>query len=191
MSYSDTTFIIDTIVMMGVAFVIILLLWISGFFHIKSQSVYETLSTTPGIVNVVEDPEIKLEAACSNNNPDLNNCEQFKYKLMIKGMGIKYDKEPFDMVITVAAKDFDQPVNYKINSQDLAKYHRADFGEQGAIIDVDDIAFFSSRPPILNFAGRTEYSSPIWNQQTVRVGDYTVIGYTSFLSTFRSMQDII
>ncbi len=190
MVISEESFVqFPVLLIIGITIIFItILIFSDSYTSIAKQEEFKKLTTAADVIDV-KDAKISLTTECAvrNSQPEqanLNDCEYYKYSLSIKDVDITYGKDPMKIVVSVAMKDYDQFVLYKYGDKEFANVQDVD-AQTGLFIDINDFSFNSVRTPILNFAQRTEYSGHLLNQQSIRLGEFSIIGATSFFDYFR------
>lgn len=185
---SDESFVnMPRILMICISIVlIVVLIWSNSYADISKQDNFKKLMTAEDVVDI-KDAKLNLETECAVRNSqadilNLNDCEYYKYVLSVKDIDITYNK-PTKMAISVAMKDYDQFAFFKYQDKDFKNVQDID-ARNGLFIDIDNLPINSARPPILNFAQRTDYSGHLINQQSIRLGEFSIISATSFAGFF-------
>ncbi|MBI4895397.1 MAG: hypothetical protein HY831_02790 [Candidatus Aenigmarchaeota archaeon] len=186
---SEESFVqLPILLILGITLIFVAILFFSdSYTAIAKEKEFQRLTTVADVIDV-KNATISLSTECAVRNSqsdlsNLNDCEYYKYSLSIKNVDITYNK-PGKTAVSVAMKDYDEFVLYKYGDKDFANVQQID-AQKGLFIDINDFSFNSARAPILNFVKRTEYSGHILNQESIRLGEFSIIAATSFLDYFR------
>ena len=194
--------IIRQVVLAFIVLALVFVIWI--MFTSEASAKDKTTEIQSNQIQVLNTPNLELKTVCADNGGiDLNKCKRYEYFLSIDNLEIKYHKKLGNdirkvfLAMTINVKDWHKPVFFSYSGNENQKQvNEIEFGDESILItDINPGSIESNIAPILNFPDKDNdgevYTGPLRNQQSIRIGEYSILPATWDLGYARATQDLV